>query len=107
MLLCRHVKLNSWLLQQQFVKVSGLRNVLSQISADFIGRVVLYIDNRSTNDLVKNPVFHGRSKHIDIRYHFIRECVERGEIVVKHISSDKQCAYCLTKALAKVKFEKM
>ena len=84
-----------------------LRNVLNQISAEVIGPVVLYIDNMSAIDLAKNPVFHGRSKHIDIRYHFIRECVERGEIIVKHVRSDQQRADCLTKALATVKFQKM
>nr|XP_017228100.1 PREDICTED: uncharacterized mitochondrial protein AtMg00810-like [Daucus carota subsp. sativus] len=84
-----------------------LRNVLNQISDEEIGPVVLYIDNRSAIDLAKNPVFHGRSKHIDIRYHFIRECVERGEIVLKHVSSERQKADVLTKALATVKFERM
>lgn len=58
-------------------------------------------------DLAKNPVFQGRSKHIDIRYHFIRECVERGEIIVRHVASEEQRADILTKALPVVKFEKM
>lgn len=84
-----------------------LHNVLSQITATKIGPVVLYIDNKSAIDLAKNPVFHGRSKHIDIRFHFIRECVERGEVIVKHIRTDMQRADCLTKALATVKFEQM
>lgn len=55
-----------------------LRNILSRITSESIGPVTLYIDNRSVIDLAKNPMFHGRSKHIDIRFHFIRECVERG-----------------------------
>ncbi|GJV39898.1 zinc finger, CCHC-type containing protein [Tanacetum coccineum] len=54
-----------------------------------------------------NPVFHGRSKHIDIRYHFIRECVEKNQIKVKHISGDLQKADILTKALARIKFAEM
>lgn len=65
------------------------------------------IDNRSAIDLAKNPMFHGRSKHIDVRFHFIRECVERGEVVLKHVSSADQRADIMTKALAKLKFEKM
>lgn len=84
-----------------------IRNVLRQITGDHIGPVVLFIDNKSAIDLAKNPMFHGRSKHIDIRFHFIRECVERGEIVVKHISGEKQRADCLTKALATIEFERM
>lgn len=50
-------------------------------------------------------VFHGRSKHIDICYHFIRDCVERGEIVLKHVNTNEQRANVLTKALSIVKFE--
>lgn len=84
-----------------------LRNVLNQITAGDVGPVTLYIDNKSAIDLAKNPVFHGRSKHIDVRYHFIRECVERGDIIVKYVSSNKQRADCLTKALTTVKFEQM
>lgn len=84
-----------------------LRNVLSQVMDECMGPVILYIDNKSAIDLAKNPVFHGRSKHIDIRYHFIRECVERGEIVIKHISSENQRADIMTKALSVIKFEKM
>ena len=52
-------------------------------------------------------MFHGESKHIDIRYHFIRECVERGEIMIKHINTEEQLADTLTKAMSTVKFEKM
>ena len=84
-----------------------LRNLLTQVTGEDTGPVVLYIDNKSAIDLAKNPVFHGRSKHIDIHYHFIRECVEKGEIIVKHVSTDMQRADTLTKALAVVKFEKM
>lgn len=51
----------------------------------YTGPVVIYINNKSAINLAKNPVFHGRNKHIEIRYHFIRECVEKGEIVLKYI----------------------
>lgn len=84
-----------------------LRNVLTELTGNQIGPVVIYIDNKSAIDLAKNSVFHGRSKHIDVRYHFIRECIERGEVVIKHVSSDNQKADILTKALVAVKFERM
>ena len=44
--------------------------------------VKLFVDNKSAIALMKNPVFHGRSKHIDTKFHFIRECVEEGPIEV-------------------------
>lgn len=84
-----------------------LRNVLSQITDAEVSPVVLYVDNKSAIDLAKNPVFHGRSKHIDIRYHFIRDCVERGEVIIRHVRGDLQRADILTKALTTVKFERM
>ncbi|XP_074326578.1 secreted RxLR effector protein 161-like [Apium graveolens] len=80
------------------------QRVLVQISDIKPGHVVIYIDNRSVIDLAKNPVFHRRSKHIDVRYHFIRKCVEQGLIVIKHINTSEQRADILTKALSAAKF---
>lgn len=84
-----------------------LRNVLKELTGEQVGPVLICIDNKSAIDLAKNSVFHGRSKHIDIRYHFIRECIERGEVVVKHVSSEIQKADLLTKAFVAEKFERM
>ena len=50
-----------------------LRNLFRQITDVGDDPVVIYIDDKSAIDLTKNPVFHGRSKHIDIPYHFIRD----------------------------------
>lgn len=55
--------------------------------------------------LVKNPVFHRRTKHIDVAYHFIREQHERNELAVESISTHDQLADGLTKALPKSRFE--
>ncbi|XP_074369744.1 secreted RxLR effector protein 161-like [Apium graveolens] len=84
-----------------------LYNLLRKITDIKPGSVVLYIDNKSAIDLAKNPVFHERSKHIDIRYHFTRECVERGDIILRHVNTNEQCADVLTKALSRAKFEGM
>ena len=53
---------------------------------------------------MKNPVFYGRSKHIDTRYHFIKECVEDNHITVEQIAGELQRVGILTKALARIKF---
>ena len=63
------------------------------------GASELWVDNQSAIALSKNPVFHDRSKHIDVRYHFIRECVEEGRIALKFITTEQQMADGLTKAL--------
>ena len=69
--------------------------------------VKLYIDKKSAISLCKNPVHHDRSKHIDVKYHFIRECVEEGRADVKHIGTTDQLADLLTKALGRTRFVEM
>lgn len=66
--------------------------------------VPLSIDNASALKLTKNPEFHGRTKHINIRHHFIRECVEKGEVTPQWIAGKENPADILTKALAKTLF---
>jgi hypothetical protein len=84
-----------------------LRNLLSEITGKEQQVVTLYVDNNSAIALMKNPVFHGRSKHIDIKYHFIRECVERGQIAVRRVCTDLQKADALTKPLSAIKLATM
>ena len=52
-----------------------------------------------------NPVFHDKSKHIEIRYHFIRDMVQKGAIELQYILTDDQTTDVLTKPLPRVKFE--
>ncbi|CAM8905517.1 unnamed protein product [Rhodiola kirilowii] len=84
-----------------------LRRLLTDLTGNKAKEVNLYVDNKSAIALMKNPVFHRRSKHIDTRFHFIRECVEKGDIIISHVCTDEQKADILTKALAKVKFLQM
>jgi hypothetical protein len=84
-----------------------LRNLLSELTGTQPKAVTLRVDNNSAITLMKNLVFHGRSKHIDIKYHFIRECVEHGQIVVKRVGTWEQKADALTKPLATVKLAVM
>jgi hypothetical protein len=59
----------------------------------------IYTDSNSAIQLAKNPVFHNRTKHIDIQYHFIRETVKTGKIGLKFIPTEQQLANVLTKAV--------
>lgn len=83
------------------------RRLVKEITGEKIGPVTIFIDNKSALELVKHPVFHGRSKHIDTRFHFIRECIERGDVVVKHIAGHEQRADVFTKPLARILFKEM
>lgn len=69
--------------------------------------VELRVDNQSTLALMKNHVFHDRSKHIQTKFHFIREAVENGEIQPEFINTGGQLANILTKALPRIKFQEM
>jgi hypothetical protein len=84
-----------------------LRTLLSELVGAKPKEVVLYVDNNSAIALMKNHVFHGHSKHIDIRYHFIRECVERGQILVKRVCINEQRADAMMKSLPAVKLAVM
>jgi hypothetical protein len=52
--------------------------------------VKLLVDNKSTIALSKNHLHHDCSKHIDMRYHFVCDCVERGEFDINHVSTNEQ-----------------
>ena len=64
----------------------------------------LLMDNKSAIALSKNPVHHDRSKHIDTKFHFIRECIEEGKIEVDYIGTEEQLADMFTKALGQARF---
>jgi hypothetical protein len=67
----------------------------------------MFIDSKSAEELSRNPVYHERTKHIDTRYHFIRECVSVGVVQLEHVSTDDQLADILTKPLGRIKFAEM
>lgn len=84
---------------------------LSRLLADLTGEkpapATIKVDNKSAISLCKNPVYHDRSKHIDVRCHFIRECVEDGKIDVEYTSTVEQLADILTKPLGRVRFQEL
>ena len=69
--------------------------------------IVIQEDNQGATAMSKNPVFHGRTKQIDIQYHFIREAVVNGTIELEYCNSENMVADIFTKALSKPRFEKL
>jgi hypothetical protein len=63
----------------------------------------IYSDSQGSIALSKNPEHHARSKHIDIRHHYIREQVAAGTIELRYVSTDDMAADILTKALSRDK----
>ncbi|GKV37173.1 hypothetical protein SLEP1_g45232 [Rubroshorea leprosula] len=76
-----------------------LRMVLEKLGFDQIEPCVLKVDNMLAITIAQNPVQHGRTKHIKIKYHVIRNYVRDKEIVLQHCDSEVQVADILTKAL--------
>jgi hypothetical protein len=69
-----------------------------------ISKIPLMKNNEACIRISQNPEFHQRTKHIDIKYHFLRDQIRRGNIELKWISTNQQLADGLTKALAQVPF---
>ena len=69
-------------------------------------QILVKEDNQACIALVQNPVFRGRSKHIDIKHHFIRDLFKSGILTVEYLSTENMTADILTKLLGKVKTTK-
>ncbi|KAK2429638.1 putative mitochondrial protein [Trifolium repens] len=69
--------------------------------------LTLYCDNMSAINISKNPVQHSKTKHIDIRHHYIRDLVENKIVVLEHVGTKEQIADIFTKALDAVQFENL
>ena len=69
--------------------------------------IVMMEDNQGAIALAKNPIAHSRTKHIDIRFHFIREAQENGLIQIKYCPTEEMLADLLTKPHSRHSFEKL
>ena len=78
----------------------------SDLNVPITDAVVIHEDNQSAIAIAKNPQFHGRIKHIDIKYHFVREHVKVNSIELKYCSTDEMLADLFTKGLNFDKFAK-
>ena len=89
---------------QEMKWIRSLLNELNILSDDV---PILFYDNQSAIAISENDKFHNRTKHIDIRHHYIRETIKNKEVELKWIESEEQDADILTKSLAKPLFEKL
>ncbi|GJX19408.1 putative ribonuclease H-like domain-containing protein [Tanacetum coccineum] len=84
-------------------KVLWIQNQMMDYGFNFM-HTKIHIDNKSTICIVKNPVYHSRTKHIEIRHHFIRDCYEKRLIDVFKIHTDNNVADLLTKGFDVIRF---
>jgi hypothetical protein len=91
---------------QAVKEVLWLKQLLNEIGFTQSQPVLIHSDNQGSIALTKNPAYHSRTKHIDIRHHFIRDAVEVGAVELQYCATDDMVADVLTKALARDKHEK-
>ncbi|XP_073268322.1 uncharacterized protein [Populus alba] len=85
-------------------EILWIRSLLSELRLPFSPSTTLWCDNLGATFLSANPVFHARTKHVEVDYHFVRDRVAKKEIQVQFISSQDQLADVLTKPLPLVSF---
>lgn len=84
-----------------------LRRLLEDLGAKSNLPTLIMEDNQGAIAQAQNPVAHGRSKHIDIKYHFVREAIEDGFVSLQYCSTKDMIADILTKPLVKCQFQKL
>ena len=81
-----------------------LRRLLGELTGEEAHPPALMVDNQPALNLAKNPVLHDRSKHIDIKFHFLQDCINGGQIVIELVETDRQLADILTKLFGRLRF---
>ena len=91
-------------ISQASCEAQWLRKLLVDLFDQELRPTVIYCDNQSCIERFENPVFHDKSNHIEIKYHFIYNYVKRGAVELQYISTDEQVADILTNSLGRGKF---
>ena len=68
--------------------------------------VTIFVDNQSAISLAKNPVFHQRTKHIDIKFHYIRNDIKNKNVSLEYVPSESNCADIFTKPVTGIKIKR-
>ncbi|KAK9665399.1 hypothetical protein RND81_14G109900 [Saponaria officinalis] len=84
-----------------------MKRVLQKLGYAGRENTVIYCDNSSTMKLSKNPVFHGRCKHIQVRFHFLRDLANDGVVHLKYCGTKDQVADLFTKPLKLESFQRL
>ena len=88
-------------------KLVWLRKFLTDLKIPLTAPTPIYEDNQGAIALVENPIWHKRSKHIDIWYHYTRDVCAQGELKLIYIPTQDQIADIFTKPLSRFQFEKL
>ena len=91
-----------------FTETVWLRRLIAGLGVfdDVDKPTVVHVDNQAAIALAHNSAVNRRNKHIDVRYHFTRQCVEDGVLELQYCPTDDMVADMLTKALGRVKLQR-
>lgn len=92
-------------LSEAVKEIQWLKNILSDFGVAAIEPITTHSDNQSTIKMIENSKFSSRTKHIDVRLHFVRDCVYQQKIKLNYCPSEENVADLLTKPLAGVKMQ--
>jgi hypothetical protein len=81
-----------------------LRKLLSDLFSSELEPTVIHCDNQSCIKLTENPMFHDRSKHIEMRNHYVRDMVQKNVLSIQYVSTAEQTTDIFTKPLSLTKF---
>ena len=84
-----------------------MRQLLRDLRREVVGAIIIQEDNQSAICMAKSPQFHGRAKHIDIKFHFVPEQASEGKIKLEYCQTGDMIADMLTKGLSNVRFSKL
>ena len=85
-------------------EITWIQSLFNEISIKYTSLPTIWCDNISATELAKNPVYHSRTKHIEMDMHFIRDKVLAKELEINYIPSEEQIADALTKPLTFIHF---
>jgi hypothetical protein len=86
-------------------KLSWIKQVLTDLNFEINGPMKMFCDNQSARHIAANPVFHERTKHIEVDCHYVREKVQTKEIDTPYVKSEDQLADIFIKGLSVKLFE--
>jgi hypothetical protein len=87
-------------------QVSWIHNIFLELGI-CLGPILIYADNQGSIFIGSNPVQEIHTKHIDVKYHYVRECIVVKKIVLYHVPTRNNTADIFTKNLGCLKFEKL